>query len=70
MSAAAKYDVTGRGVERTVEGDGVAISLALYHATRPDAPDGAWYVRPAGERQPVYVLERELGVVIVRRAEQ
>lgn len=62
-----KFDVTGRGVERTVEGDGVGVSLALYHATRPDAQDGAWYVRPAGGGKPVYVLERDLGVVTVRR---
>lgn len=68
MTVAAKYDVTGHGVERTVDNPDVGLSLALYHATRPEAPDGAWYVRPAGERQPTYVLERSLGVVTVRRA--
>lgn len=68
MAAAEKYEVTGRGVERTVEGDGVAVSLALYHACRPEAGEGAWYVRPAGGGKPVYVVEREPGgIVTVKR---
>ena len=63
MTGAAAFEVTGPGVERTVESDGAALSLAIHYATRRDAPDGAaWYVR--GVDGPRYLIEREIGGVV------
>lgn len=60
----APIEVTGPGVEAGAPTEGAGVSLAVFHATRPGAPEATWYVRSKGERRPLYVVARELGGVV------